>query len=113
VTRLGLGAAKRLLLLAQSIDSSEMLRIGFLDEIVDTSEALQLRIHALADVLVAAPAPAAVDGMKQALNRIAQGEMAPGETNAAWSESVRSPIVAAAASERLARRRRAPKVEKK
>jgi enoyl-CoA hydratase len=113
VTRLGLGAAKRLLLLAQSIDSSEMLRIGFLDEIVDTSEALQQRIHALADVLVAAPAPAAVYGMKQALNRIAQGEMAPGATNAAWAESVRSPIVAAAATERLARRRRTPKVEKK
>jgi enoyl-CoA hydratase len=101
VTRLGLGAAKRLLLLGQTIDASEMLRIGFLDDIVDSTEMLQVRIHALAASLESMPAPLILAGMKRALNQIALGDMSPAATDAAWSESVRSPHVAAAAVERL------------
>lgn len=108
VTRLGLGAAKRLLLLSQPLDATEMLRIGFLDEIVPTAEALQQRIDEIADTLATAPVPAVFVGMKRALNRLAQGDMDSGATDAAWEESMRSPAVAVAAAERIAARRQLP-----
>jgi enoyl-CoA hydratase len=113
VTRLGLGAAKRLLLLSSSMDAVEMLRIGFLDEIVDTPETLEQRIDVLANTLVAMPAPAVVAGMKRALNRIALGEMDSALTDTAWAESVRSPIVAAAAAKRIATRDRGTRARKR
>ena len=113
VTRLGLGAAKRLLLLGETIDSSEMLRIGFLDEIVDSTKTLHRRIHALADSLDAVPSPLVLTGMKRALNQLALGDMSPGGTDAAWSASVRSPEVAAAAVERLRYHRHIRDREKK
>jgi enoyl-CoA hydratase/carnithine racemase len=106
VTRLGLAAAKRLLLLSQPLDAAELLRVGFLDEIAPTAEALQGRIDAIADTLAAAPVPAVLAGMKRALNRLAEGDMDSGATDAAWAESVRSPAVAVAATERMAARRR-------
>jgi enoyl-CoA hydratase len=107
VTRLGLGASMRLLVMSQQMDAAEMLRIGFLNEVVATPELLHARIAEIADALARLPVPAVVDGMKRALNRIAQGDMDSGEADAAWAASVRSQSVARAAAERLAAARRA------
>jgi len=88
VTRLGLGAAKRLFLAAERIDAAELVRIGFLDEAVAAAE-LSARVDALAERL-AANAPAAVQGMKRALNRIAAGDADAAEIARAWRASMRS-----------------------
>jgi enoyl-CoA hydratase len=91
-TRLGLSAAKRLFLAAEQIDADELLRIGFLDALVPASE-LAARVDALAERL-AGHAPAAVQGMKRALNNIAAGTADADETARAWRESMRSADVA-------------------
>jgi enoyl-CoA hydratase/carnithine racemase len=72
VSRLGLAAAKKLFLTAARIDADEMLRIGYLDQLV-AAEQLESAVTALADAL-AAQAPLAVAGMKRALNEIARTE---------------------------------------
>jgi enoyl-CoA hydratase len=92
VTRLGLGAAKRLFLAAEKIDADELLRIGFLDALVPAGE-LTTRVDALAARL-AAHAPAAVQGMKRALNDIAAGTADAAEITRAWRASMRSADVA-------------------
>jgi enoyl-CoA hydratase len=92
VTRLGLGAAKRLFLAAEKVDADELLRIGFLDALVPPSE-LTARVDALAERL-AVHAPAAVQGMKRALNNIAAGTADADEIARAWRESMRSADVA-------------------
>lgn len=71
VTRLGLGAAKRLFLLAEAVDSETLQRIGYLDECV-APEALDASVQALTGAL-AANAPLAVRGMKASLNEVAAG----------------------------------------
>jgi enoyl-CoA hydratase/carnithine racemase len=109
VTRLGLGVSKRLLLLGQPIDAEEMLRIGFLDEVVTTPERLVQRIDALADLIAGAPVPTILSGMKRDLNRIAKGDMDSTATDSAWAQSVLSPAVAIAAAEQIAARRRRKK----
>ena len=73
VTRLGVGAAKRLFLTAQPIGAAEMLRIGYLDEVVPPDQ-LMLRAEALAATL-AANAPLAVAGLKRAINETAAGTL--------------------------------------
>lgn len=70
-TRLGLSTAKRLFLTAQPVEADELLKIGFVDELVAPEE-LAARVDALAGIL-AANAPLAVQGMKRALNAIAAG----------------------------------------
>lgn len=70
-TRLGLSTAKRLFLTAQPVEAEELLKIGFVDELV-APEDLQARVDTLAGIL-AANAPLAVQGMKRALNAIAAG----------------------------------------
>ena len=72
ITRLGVDAAKRLFLTAERLESEELLRIGFLTELVP-QDALVARVNTLAATL-AANAPLAVQGMKTALNAIARGE---------------------------------------
>lgn len=71
VTRLGPAGAKRLFLTADRIDATEMLRIGYLTEIVPR-EGLDARVWDLAATL-AANAPEAVRGMKRTINDIARG----------------------------------------
>ena len=71
VSRLGLDTAKRLFLLAERLDAAELLRIGFLTELV-APEALAETVAARATTL-AANAPLAVQGMKKSLNDIARG----------------------------------------
>lgn len=72
VSRLGVDTAKRLFLLAEKLDAAELLRVGFLTEMV-APEDLTARVDALATTL-AANAPLAVQGMKRALNDIARGD---------------------------------------
>jgi enoyl-CoA hydratase/carnithine racemase len=71
-SRLGLGAAKRLFLLAEAVPADELLRIGYLDEMatVDDLPALLRRYLGA----LAAGAPLALRGMKQALNEFARGD---------------------------------------
>jgi enoyl-CoA hydratase/carnithine racemase len=73
VSRLGLGAAKRLFLAAQPIDAAEMVRIGYLDEAVPL-DGLADRVDALAGALCA-NAPLSVQHMKRALNDIAASRL--------------------------------------
>jgi len=73
VSRLGVDQAKRLFLTAERIDAQEMLRIGFLTELVP-AEALQDRVRALSDAL-ANMAPIALLGVKHHLNRIVYGDV--------------------------------------
>ena len=69
VTRLGLGAAKRLFMASIPQTSEDMVRIGFLDEAAP-AEALDERVDALA-ARIAKNAPLAVRNMKRAMNQIA------------------------------------------
>ena len=73
VSRLGVAAAKRLFLTAEPIDAAEMLRIGYLDEVVSPDD-LMPRAEALAATL-AANAPLAVTGLKRAINETAAGTL--------------------------------------
>jgi enoyl-CoA hydratase/carnithine racemase len=73
VTRLEVGAAKKLFMTAQPIDAAEMLRIGYLDEIVPPDQ-LMARVEVLAATLTA-NAPLAVAGLKQAINETAAGTL--------------------------------------
>ena len=73
VARLGIAAAKKLFLTAAPIPADEMLRIGYLDEIVP-ADALMTRVEALA-AQITANAPLAVAGLKRAINDIAGGRL--------------------------------------
>jgi enoyl-CoA hydratase/carnithine racemase len=73
VNRLGVAAAKKLFLTAQPIDAAELLRIGYLDEVV-ASEDLMPRAEALAATM-AANAPLAIAGLKRAINEAAAGAL--------------------------------------
>ena len=73
VSRLGLNNAKRILLTAANLDSVEMLKVGFLNEIVpedglaEATEELSRRLAAMA--------PLALLGMKKYLNQIADAAL--------------------------------------
>ncbi len=71
--RLGTNAARRLFLTATTIKAEEMLRIGYLTDVV-APEALDGTVDALVRTL-SAQAPRAVEGMKRSLNEIARGEL--------------------------------------
>lgn len=72
VSRLGLSAAKRLFMLAETVPAAELLALGYLDAAVP-ADALDAAVARLADAL-AAGAPLALRGMKTSLNEIARGE---------------------------------------
>jgi enoyl-CoA hydratase len=105
-TRLGLGAAKRLFLLCEPIDAEEMLRIGYLDQILPDLPALHARAEAMVATLLEAASAPVINSMKRALNRIAAADMDPAEADAAWAASRRSPEVAGAVASALAGRRK-------
>jgi enoyl-CoA hydratase/carnithine racemase len=88
VARLGVGAAKKLFLTAQPIDTQEMLCIGYLDESVPAQE-LMARVDALA-ALLAANAPLALAGLKRAINEIAGGRLDRAALSAARSHCAAS-----------------------
>ncbi|WP_034991724.1 enoyl-CoA hydratase/isomerase family protein [Beijerinckia mobilis] len=87
IAKLGLSAAKRLFLTAQPMETAELLRIGFLDEIA-TPETFGARLNAFATALED-NAPSAVQGMKRSLDRIARGEDCRDEVDAAFAASFR------------------------
>lgn len=88
VTRLGLGAAKRLFLTGVPMGAQELLKVGYLDEVVPAGE-FAARVEALA-ILLASRAPLAVQGMKRALNAIARGNPDPEEVDADVLRCMRS-----------------------
>ena len=71
VTRLGLATAKRLFLLAESVEADELLALGYLDRLAAPDQ-LDAQVQHLADAL-AAGAPLALRGMKTSLNELARG----------------------------------------
>ena len=73
VSRLGLSAAKRLFLLAETVGADELLRIGYLDQRV-APEDLDAAVMAMTASLLAG-APLALAGMKLSTNEIARGEV--------------------------------------
>ncbi len=88
VERLGLAASKKLFLIGEPMECDEMLRVGFLDELVEPA-ALQGRTDALARI-VEGNAPAALAGMKRHLNLISQGKYDPAAITADHQRSLRS-----------------------
>ena len=88
VTRLGLGAAKRLFLTGVPMGTGALLEIGYLDEVVPAGDLAQ-RVDALA-TLLASRAPLAVQGMKRALNAIARGTAKAAEVDAVVLRCMRS-----------------------
>ncbi|WP_315783802.1 MULTISPECIES: enoyl-CoA hydratase/isomerase family protein [unclassified Bradyrhizobium] len=73
VSRLGIDHAKRLFLTAERIGAADMLRIGYLTSMV-AAEALDAEVERLAAQL-AGNAPAAMRGMKRAINEFARGAL--------------------------------------
>ena len=104
VAKLGLGAAKRLFLLGEPVDAEEMLRIGFLDEILPDQDALEARAGEIAAIVLGAASASVIASMKQVLNRIASGDMNPAQADAAWRATRRSPDVGAAVAGARAKR---------
>ncbi|MBB3194542.1 enoyl-CoA hydratase/isomerase family protein [Roseateles terrae] len=74
VQRLGLAAAKRLLLAAETFDAPAMLAMGYLDQMHPDAAALRSAAEALCQQL-AAMAPLAQAGMKRHLNAMAHGQL--------------------------------------
>lgn len=100
VSRLGLPAAKRLFLLAETVPAGELLRLGYLDALVEP-EALDAEVERFAAGLLAG-APLALQGMKQSLNEVARGEanlarLRERETRCAASADMREGLAAFAA----------------
>ena len=73
VERLGLSAAKRVLVANEELDAAEMMRIGFLSQVVPRDE-LESTVEAYA-VRIAGLAPLAAQSMKRILNGIAAGTL--------------------------------------
>jgi len=71
VSRLGLGAAKRLFLLGETVTDTDLLAMGYLDRCVPP-ETLDDAVRQVTSAL-AAGAPLALRGMKQSLDEIAAG----------------------------------------
>lgn len=107
VSRLGLSAAKRLFLLAETVPGDELLRLGYLDELVDAAH-LDTAVERVAASLLAG-APLALQGMKLSLNEVARGERVLGrlrerEARCAASADLREGLAAFA-------EKRAPRFE--
>jgi enoyl-CoA hydratase len=73
VSRLGLGVAKRLFLLAETLDAATLVQLGWLDACV-APEALDTEVERVATLLEQG-APLALAGMKATLNELARGEV--------------------------------------
>ena len=77
VQRLGLAAAKQVLLAGRTLDAQALLGCGYLDRLLPDVDTLDAAVRALADELVAM-APLALLPMKQHLNAIAAGRLDEG-----------------------------------
>ena len=88
VNRVGLRAAKRVFLLAETIGAQELQRLGYLDEVVSSSE-----LSSVVDRYtkqIAELAPLAMEGMKRALNESSKCELDLDATNSAIDKTMRS-----------------------
>lgn len=88
VERLGLSEATRLFLTGDQINSAEMLRIGFLNEIT-AADALEPRLSAIA-LMLAQRSPVSLRGLKASLNAIARGTGDAGAINVRFFDSLTS-----------------------
>jgi enoyl-CoA hydratase/carnithine racemase len=88
VSRLGVDNAKKLFLTAQKITAPEMLRIGYLTDMVPL-EMLDEEVDKLANIL-AGNAPLAMRGMKRAINEFARGKFDEEAADLRHRESMRS-----------------------
>jgi enoyl-CoA hydratase/carnithine racemase len=102
VSRLGVNVAKRLVFLAETIDADEMLRIGFLQELVEPA-ALRDRALALAARAAAMPAEP-LAAMKQVLNASAMGEGTAPAQRAALAAAYEPAAIAARVAATFGRR---------
>ncbi|WP_397534366.1 enoyl-CoA hydratase/isomerase family protein [Roseateles sp.] len=93
VSRLGLSAAKRVLLGCETLDAQAMLACGFLDRLLPDAQTLAQESQSLCEQL-SLLAPLALLGMKKHLNAIAEGKLD--------AEALRADIVRANASDDLA-----------
>ena len=93
VTRLGLNAAKKLFLTAQAVGDEEMLRIGFLNELVDRAQ-FDATVQAYVKAILECE-PKVVASMKLFLNQTADGAIDLGAQRAAFEQSLRSDELAA------------------
>ncbi len=89
VERLGLDAAKRIFLLAEPLGANELLRLGFLHEIVEDDE-IDARIEQRTEVLLA-NATQAVATLKRSLNEVGRGAADPATIDDAFADSFRAP----------------------
>ena len=103
VERLGLAASKKLFLIGEPMQCDEMLRVGYLDELVEPA-ALQGRTDALARI-IEGNAPQALAGMKRHLNLISQGKYDPAAITADSQKSLRSAELAEGLAALKAKRR--------
>lgn len=88
VTRLGLGAAKKLFLSSGTISHDEMLRIGYVDEVHDPD-----RLDAAVDTFIErllAQAPVVSMRMKQVLNQVARQEYDDAFAREGFDDSLKS-----------------------
>lgn len=88
VTRLGLNTAKKLFLTAQALGDEEMLRIGFLDELVDRSQ-FDATVEAYVKAILECE-PKVVASMKLFLNQTADGAIDLAAQRAAFVQSLLS-----------------------
>jgi enoyl-CoA hydratase/carnithine racemase len=88
VSRLGADNARRLFLTAEKIAAPEMLRIGYLTAMV-SADALDQEVDRLAAIL-AGNAPAAMRGMKRAINEFARGALDEAAADRRHRDSMRS-----------------------
>jgi enoyl-CoA hydratase/carnithine racemase len=89
VERLGVDAAKRIFLLAETFEAPELLRMGFLHEIVSADE-IVAKTNRLADRLLGNVADA-TGGLKRSLNAIARGAGRVETIDDAFATSLRNP----------------------
>ncbi len=92
VTRLGVSAAKKLFLTAQHIDADEMLRIGFLTELIERGQ-LAATVDRYVEAIEQCE-PRVVASMKRDLERVAHGNGEEPCQREAYLESLRSPELA-------------------
>ena len=88
VTRLGCSASKKIFLTGMTMDSEELLRTGFLTELVERDE-LQPRIDLYRDNIARCDAQA-VRSMKRHINAISAGEWDEASGRAAYEASMSS-----------------------
>ncbi|MBT2325006.1 enoyl-CoA hydratase/isomerase family protein [Variovorax paradoxus] len=96
VTRLGPTAAKKIFLTAQTLDAEELLRIGYLTDLVEP-EALNAKVQDYVGSILECER-AAVRSMKQHIDQLALGAWSEPAGRAAYEGSLRS----SATAERLA-----------